>query len=62
MPELYMVAIENDDGTFWEDPTFFDTEEECVEWVGEQGGIPEQKYIVLYECRQVKTLAEGPLP
>jgi hypothetical protein len=59
---MYLVTIENEDGSWFENPEAFDTRGEAMEYAQDYAGkamMPSDICAVIYECRQMTIVTAG---
>lgn len=57
---MYLVTIEQDDGTWWDDPNGFDTLSEAQEYAASRGNVPSGMCISIYSCSLLKVIEHSP--
>lgn len=56
---MYLVTLESqNDGSWYDDPDGFDSEQEARDWVESRRPPPEGHAYVLYQCREITVLRE----
>ena len=58
---MYLVTIEHDDGTWWDDPNGFDTLSEAKEYAASRGKVASAGIcIAIYSCSLLTTIEHSP--